>query len=194
LNVLRTELRRRRAALTAADVAAASRQIDRLLWRLPFMARCRSLACYLAVRQEVDCAPMMAAAWSRRRMVLLPMLHARQLAFAPYQRDMPMVRNRFGIPEPEAPGQHTYHGAEIDVVLVPLVGFDPHGNRLGMGAGYYDRTFRFLRHRRYWRRPRLVGIAYDFQCVDALPRRAWDVPLDVVVTDESVYECPAAGG
>jgi 5-formyltetrahydrofolate cyclo-ligase len=180
--------------LTAADVAAASRQVDRLLWRLPFMARCRRLACYLAVRQEVDCAPMMAAAWARRRMVLLPVLHARQLTFAPYQRDMPMVRNRFGIPEPAAPGLHTCHGAGIDVVLVPLVGFDPRGSRLGMGAGYYDRTFRFLRHRRHWRHPRLVGIAYDFQCVDALPRRAWDVPLDVVVTDERVYECTPVGG
>ena len=71
-------------------------------------------------------------------------------------------------------------------MLVPLVGFDGAGNRLGMGAGYYDRTFAFRHARRHWRGPRLIGVAYDCQEVDAIDDRAWDVPLDGVVTESGV--------
>ena len=74
----------------------------------------------------------------------------------------------------------------LDLVLVPLVGFDGAGNRLGMGGGFYDRSFAFLGQRR-WRRPRLVGVAFDLQRVDRLPRRAWDVPLDAVASERGCY-------
>jgi 5-formyltetrahydrofolate cyclo-ligase len=68
-------------------------------------------------------------------------------------------------------------------VLAPLVAFDRSGNRLGMGGGYYDRSFAYLRHRVHWRRPRLIGYAYGFQEVQALERAHWDVPLSGVVTE-----------
>ena len=191
LHVLRSEMLRRRRALGPEDAARAALQISRRLWQLPFMARCRRLACYLAVRREADCGNVMAEAMARSRAVFLPVLHRRQLAFAPYRPGSAMVSNRFGIPEPAEAGGHWCRGAEIDVALLPLVAFDERGRRLGMGGGYYDRTFRFLLHHEHWRRPRLVGIAYDFQRVDALPARAWDVPLDAVVTDQRVYDCHA---
>ena len=65
----------------------------------------------------------------------------------------------------------------LDLVLVPLVGFDARGHRLGMGAGLYDRHFAFLRHRRAWRRPRLLGLAFEAQKVARLAEAAHDVPL-----------------
>lgn len=191
LKSLRGDLIRRRCALDPEDVARASLQINRRLWQMPLMARCRRLACYLAVRQEADCGNIVAEAWSRGRAVFLPILHARQLVFAPYRPGMNMVSNRFGIPEPAQDDTAWCRGDELDVALLPLVGFDLHGSRLGMGGGYYDRTFRFLLDRRLWRRPRLIGIAYDFQRVDALPAREWDVPLDAVVTENRVYDCRA---
>ena len=75
----------------------------------------------------------------------------------------------------------------LDLVLVPLVGFDARGNRLGMGAGLYDRHFAFLRHRRAWRRPLLVGLAFDVQRVERLAEAAHDVPLWAVVTERAIY-------
>jgi 5-formyltetrahydrofolate cyclo-ligase len=75
----------------------------------------------------------------------------------------------------------------LDLVLVPLVGFDPRGHRLGMGAGLYDRHFAFLRHRRTWRRPLLVGVAFEAQKVERLTEAEYDVQLDGVVTECGVY-------
>ena len=77
-------------------------------------------------------------------------------------------------------------GAAIDLVLMPLTAFDAHGHRLGMGGGYYDRTFSFRRGRAHWLRPRLVGVAWAFQRVDALDVAPWDVPMDAVATDRGV--------
>jgi 5-formyltetrahydrofolate cyclo-ligase len=76
---------------------------------------------------------------------------------------------------------------ELDLILMPLVGFDDRGNRLGMGGGFYDRSLEFLRHRQHWRKPHLLGIAYDFQRVNGLTADPWDVPLQGVITDQAVY-------
>ena len=75
---------------------------------------------------------------------------------------------------------------ELDLVFVPLVGFDPRGNRIGMGRGFYDSCFAFRRRLRHWRRPLLVGVAYDAQCVPVLPVETHDVPLDAIVTESSL--------
>jgi 5-formyltetrahydrofolate cyclo-ligase len=93
------------------------------------------------------------------------------------------VSNCFGIPEPAGASGRWLRGAELDVVLAPLVAFDRAGHRLGMGGGFYDRTFRFVVRRAEWRRPWIIGLAYDFQRVDALPVERWDVPLHAVVTE-----------
>ena len=75
---------------------------------------------------------------------------------------------------------------DLDLVLVPLVAFDDRGNRLGMGGGYYDQTFAFLSQRQHYRRPTLLGVAYEFQRLVALPVQAWDIPLDGVATEKRV--------
>ena len=79
------------------------------------------------------------------------------------------------------------YGRELDLILAPLVGFDTHGNRLGMGGGYYDRTFAYLKHRLHWQKPRLIGLAYELQRVADLANHAWDVPLQSVVTEQHIY-------
>jgi 5-formyltetrahydrofolate cyclo-ligase len=185
LRKLRSQLTDRRSRLTAGEVAAAAACIHRRVWQLPLLSRCRRVACYLAVRQEVDCGPIIASTLARGREVLLPVLHGRQLCFVSYRPGVAMIRNRFGIPEPAGSGRRPPSG--LDVVLVPLVGFDGSGHRLGMGGGYYDRTFRFLLNRHCWRRPHLIGLAYEFQRVPALPQRPWDVPLEMVVTEDRVH-------
>ena len=91
------------------------------------------------------------------------------------------------IPEPLVERRELVRVRDLDLILMPLVGFDLQGNRLGMGGGFYDRSLAFLRYRLYWKRPRLLGLAYDFQQVDILTADPWDIPMQAVVTDQAVY-------
>jgi 5-formyltetrahydrofolate cyclo-ligase len=89
--------------------------------------------------------------------------------------------NFFGILEPD-PSRRT-DPRRLDLVLTPLVAFDDHGVRIGVGRGYYDRCFRFLRPRQIWHRPKLLGVAYELQHVPVIPPEPWDVPLWGAVTE-----------
>jgi 5-formyltetrahydrofolate cyclo-ligase len=183
VKALRSAIRGQRAALPPAQVAATSLQIARELWRLPVFSRCERIACYVAVGGEVDCGPIMAEALTRGRRIYLPVLHGRTLLFAPWDPGRDMVANRFGIPEPAGNSARWLRGSQLGVVLAPLVAFDDSGHRLGMGGGFYDRTFRFLAQRRLWHRPHFIGLGYEFQRVDRLARQRWDVPLHGAVTE-----------
>jgi 5-formyltetrahydrofolate cyclo-ligase len=119
--------------------------------------------------------------------VLSRLTHDR-LWFVPFTPDTPLTRNRFGILEPLAPARTRVCAQELDLILMPLVGFDTRGNRLGMGGGFYDKSLAFLRTRSVWRKPHLIGLAHDFQRVDKLAAGAWDVPLQAVATDCGVYQ------
>ena len=93
-------------------------------------------------------------------------------------------RGRYGILEP---GQGIAMSVRrLDVLLMPLVGFDAQGHRIGMGKGYYDRALAFRNRRRTRERPLLVGLAFECQRVDALPARPHDIPLDRLVTEAGV--------
>ena len=107
------------------------------------------------------------------------------MRFARFDNRTKLTKNRFGIPEPIVTRRRYLSAALLDLVLMPLVAFDASGNRLGMGGGFYDKTFSFLKRRKSWKRPKLIGVAYDFQQIDDLPGDAWDVPLDGVVTNKS---------
>ena len=184
---LRRELRARRRALAPEYRVEAAFAAATALATSPAFRPATRIAAFVAADAELDPGPFIALARSRRRTVYLPVLDprpARGLSFVRTDAGAPLEPNRYGIPEP-APGP-SIDPRFLDLVLVPLVGFDGAGNRLGMGAGYYDRTFAFRRARRHWRGPRLIGVAYDCQEVDAIDDRAWDVPLDGVVTESGV--------
>ncbi|SFU50833.1 5-formyltetrahydrofolate cyclo-ligase [Halomonas korlensis] len=188
---LRRELRRRRHALTREQRRQATERLCRHLRQLPEVRRARRVALYLPNDGEIDPTPLIG--WFRRRHarvylpVLRPLSH-NALWFVHYHADTPMVTNRFGIAEPET--RHGAHRARrlpawaLDLILLPLVGFDDHGQRIGMGGGFYDRTLAFTR--RPGPRPRLIGLAHDGQRVERLPVAPWDVPLDAIVSDRRV--------
>lgn len=109
------------------------------------------------------------------------------MEFRRYARDTRLRPNRYGIGEPERGAASRIAAQHLDLVLVPLVAVDTHGTRLGTGAGFYDRCLQHLRVGRRWRRPKLIGLAYEFQRVDQLAARAWDVPLDALITEKGLY-------
>lgn len=187
LRDLRRAMNERRRGLAPDQLQAASRAVAGRLWRLPVMARATGIGAYFAVAGEVDCTEIIGEAWERHRRVWLPVLQGARFHYAPYRQDSPLEENRYGIPEPVAGRRALREARCMDLVLVPLVAFDGSGNRLGMGGGYYDRSFSFRRNREHWRRPVLVGLAHEFQCVRRLPAKPWDVPLDFVVTEAAVH-------
>jgi 5-formyltetrahydrofolate cyclo-ligase len=132
---------------------------------------------------EVSCQPFVAAARLRGKRIFAPVLRKNALLYAPLHSSAKITRNRYGIPEPMHTRQQLIAPRRLDIVLVPLVAFDNDLNRLGMGGGYYDRTFAFRQRRQKYRKPRLVGLGYSFQHVSQLQPAPWDVPLDCAVTE-----------
>jgi len=111
----------------------------------------------------------------------LPVLHDDQLRFAPWRAGDPLVTNRYGIPEPDVEPSSALDARAMALVVTPLVGFDAQGHRLGMGGGWYDRSFAFRQTDAA--PPLLVGAAFASQQVDTLEAASWDVPLDAICTE-----------
>jgi len=105
--------------------------------------------------------------------------------FAPYDNNTALTQNQWGVGEPPAPDELILP-TSFDVVFVPLVGFSTNCSRLGMGKGFYDRTFSFKISNRH-SRPLLVGLAHECQLTETFPVASWDVRLDAVITAEKIY-------
>jgi len=151
----------------------------------------KRVALYVAADGEPDVWTLLERMPARGRRWYLPVLRGHapgRLWFVRHRPGEPLRPNRFGIPEPVRRRRHIQPVHALDLVLVPLVGFDARCNRLGMGAGFYDRSLAPLRRRRHWHRPLLVGIAHDCQRVEQLQPQPWDVPLDAVVTENGTYQ------
>ena len=179
---LRRALRTRRRSLSPAQQAAASAAVAAVGTALPAFRRARRIGFYLAHGGELDPAPLRRRAQRLGKGCYLPVLHPlghNRLHFVAWREGEPLVRNRFGIPQPRL--QRPVPAWSLDLILVPLVAFDAQGNRLGQGAGFYDRTLAFRRRGR--RRPHLIGLAHAFQQVPLLPTAPWDVPLDGIATE-----------
>lgn len=155
-----------------------------IVLRQRWYRRARTLAVYLPNDAEMDPTPLLSAAYAEGKRILLPRLRQKHLEFVVYRPGRSgLRRNRFNIAEPIGPAVSV---RRIEVVCVPLVGFDRRGRRLGMGGGFYDRTFANNRSGAgvtKVRRPRLIGLAYACQEVAQLPHAAWDVQLDGVITE-----------
>ena len=183
---LRREMRRRRRALDEVDRRAAARALSRRLAGSQWFANSRTIAVYLPNDGEISLLPLVARAWSMGKRTYLPKLFGPKLWFLPFHARTTFSGNRFAISEPGEPARQRIRPMFLDLVLFPLVAFDRLGNRLGMGGGYYDRTFEAVRRRTVWRGPKLVGVAFELQKVDALPAADWDVPLDAVATERAI--------
>jgi len=186
---LRKHLRRKRRSLSFEQQQQASEQLALNLLKHPDLHRARHIGIYLANDGEID--PHLYIDLARRKGIhfYLPILHPiypGKLVFSPYFDGIRLSANRFGIPEPPFPRSRRRPAWALDAVLFPLVGFDENGGRLGMGGGFYDRTFAFSRIRPGMA-PKLIGLAHDFQKVRELPIEPWDVPLHGVVTDKRRY-------
>jgi 5-formyltetrahydrofolate cyclo-ligase len=144
---------------------------------------------YLSFDGEVDLSELMETATRSGKTIVLPVINRRSdpgMCFHRYRSGDSVRCNRFGIREPCLSDRSRIRPSSIGLVLMPVVGFDRSGTRLGMGGGFYDRYFAQLADRSGLHN-RLVGVAFECQKVKSLPRHAWDIPMTAVVTERRVY-------
>jgi 5,10-methenyltetrahydrofolate synthetase len=188
---LRQSCRQQRNQLTPREQFEHARLATARLLRSPWLQRPKRIAVYLSQDGELSTELLTHQLWKSHHHVYLPVLktlRGRHMAFARYTPDTPMAPNRFGILEPDIPNHQHLTGNQLDVVLMPLTCFDEQGHRIGMGGGFYDRTFQFKR----WlpsahSRPKLIGWAHECQKVESIPSEPWDLPLEGLVSEKHLY-------
>ncbi len=192
---LRQTIRQQRRALSFSESVTCAEQLAQHAARHPLLLRSTRIAAYLATDGEIDPMPLLETLWSAGKQVYLPVLvpfSRQKLWFARFNPGDMLACNRFGIPEPVR--RCLIKPCALDLVLTPLVAFDVSGHRVGMGGGFYDRTFAFLQQRQYWKKPGLLGLAYEFQKQDRIKPNNWDVSLDAIATELHIYQGAVATG
>ncbi|WLH12532.1 5-formyltetrahydrofolate cyclo-ligase [Pseudomonas hefeiensis] len=187
---LRRLLRQARRALTPAQQREAARGLYRQLAQHPLFRRAKHIALYLPNDGEIDPRLLLRAAQRRGKATYLPVLSPWPQTKMAFQRIRPGEKlrpNRFRILEPQMNIARQRKVWTLDLVLLPLVGFDDVGGRLGMGGGFYDRSLAYLARRKQWRKPTLLGLAHECQKVERLAQASWDVPLQGTVSDRHWY-------
>jgi 5-formyltetrahydrofolate cyclo-ligase len=184
---LRNQLRSRRKALSEEQQALASKHLASVVCNLDAFYQSQHIALYLASDGEASPEQVVETVWNQGKLCYLPVLdpvdrHA--MHFQRYDQDTELVVNRFGIAEPSFDQAACLAAKSLDLVLMPLTGFDEQGNRLGMGGGFYDRTFAFVEQ---GKKPVLIGLAHECQKVEKIPVADWDVPMKGVATDKAFY-------
>ena len=181
-NELRRKCRQARADLSAKKRDEASSRICDAVMRAGFFRRSQNIGCYLPSDEEVDTWPIIARAFSMGKQISAPVLRKNgSMRFRELNPDSTLSANQFGLLEPQEGDFVDPH--RLDIVITPLVAFDSSGNRIGMGGGYFDRTFSFLKGRKIWLHPKLIGVAFDCQRVNAIAPNPWDIGLFRVVTE-----------
>ncbi len=187
---LRRTKRSARRALTPHEQQLHARAVARHLAASKLLLCFKRFAVYAPSDGELDPSPIAEHLLAANKVVTLPVVEHRsgsadappqRLSFYRYRNDTPLVRNRFGINEPDTRRATHVPTAILDVVLLPLVAFDDAGYRLGMGGGFYDATFQHVH-----RRALLIGLAHELQHSADVPHRRWDVPLDGVITERAM--------
>ena len=187
---LREELRAQRTRLTPGQRIAAATGVAAMLEQLPEFMVDQRVAGYWAVAGELPLHAAVGDLNARDQRYYLPVLERqRRLRFGPWRIGAELRTNRYGIPEPQCDADQLLDPAALDLVLVPLLGFDRRGHRLGTGAGYYDRSFAFLQGKPRPATPILVGIGYSFSERPLLPAESWDIQMDFVATERELIDC-----
>lgn len=187
---LRRQLRAARRALSRSQQQRAARDLYRQLVQQPMFRRARHIALYLPSDGEIDPRPLLRAAQRRGKATYLPVLSAwpkSKMVFQRVRAGQNLRLNRFKIAEPRANRHQQRRVWTLDLIVLPLVGFDAHGGRLGMGGGFYDRCLAYRALRTQPQKPQLLGVAHECQKVEKLAMASWDVALTATVTDRAWY-------
>ena len=174
-------MKKRRSELSSREVRARSERIIARLTGQEVYRLAGCLACYVSIANEVDTHVLIDLALDSGKRVSVPVVGPnRTLIHREVRSRAELIPSGFGLLEPSCEGGAVVPPDAFDVVLVPGLAFDRSGNRVGFGAGYYDRFLSLA--------PALkVGLAYDFQLFDRLPAGPRDIPMDHVVAESGIH-------
>lgn len=179
---LRNTIKQVRSKLTVPYRSTSSNQICTRIRSLEQYRQAKRIALYFAINGEIDLTTLWNSAPLQGKFCYFPVLNNDStLSFLPATPNTPFKSNRYSIPEPDVSPDLAIPVDQLDLIIVPVVAFDIRCTRLGMGAGYYDRTLENKKH------GHIIGVAYQFQRVDFIEPQPWDVPLDAVVTQKAIY-------
>lgn len=184
---IRETLRQQRQAISTAKKAAYAKEIYKqfLNYYAQFLTSSpKKIASYYASEEEIS-PRWIDEMLSQSHQLFYPALHPfkkRQLFFA--QKTDIKKHNKYGLQEPLFIAENTLAPWELDVILVPLVGFDLNKNRIGMGGGFYDNSLQFCK---VFNRTEFVGIAFDEQQFSGFEHKLvamndWDIKMDTIIT------------
>lgn len=183
--LLRKNLRELRKSFAPTKQLLAAKRLGLKLADCGFFTKRAKLAFYLASDGEINTFPAIKKALRETCKIFIPAVEENNgLIFRRFNLFSPLIKNQFGIGEPRT---ESIPAIELDIIFLPLVGFDKRGNRLGMGGGYYDRALEALEGNK--RRPLFIGLAYDEQEVNSIERDTWDIRLDCIVTERGAIIC-----
>ena len=178
----RSEALKARRALDDNARDIANSRINEKFIRSHEFSAARTVACYLPMDDEVDPSRIIKRAWCANKRVFCPVIENNgNMVFRKLDRDTTLHRNDYGLWEPV--NGVSISSRSLDLVVTPLVAFDANNNRIGMGGGFFDRSFAFLRHRNRWLRPKLIGLAFACQKVEEIETNPWDIRLYSVISD-----------
>lgn len=187
-SALRKKMRLRRRSLNSRQQKQAALGLAGHLCQHSSFLNSKRIAFYLANDGEISTRPLIELAWKMGKEVYLPVLHPvlkNRMWFVHYSKNSKMQKNIFGIIEPNPKFNHRVPARTLGMVGLPLVAFDQAGGRLGMGGGFYDRSFAFKKTTR-GQTPRLIGLAHSCQETAKLALEPWDIPLSAVATDAGI--------
>jgi 5-formyltetrahydrofolate cyclo-ligase len=187
---LRLQLRAARSSIPSAQRDRAATDLCNNALQLPYFNSAKKIALYWAHDDEISTMPLMHSLLEQGKECFLPVLLVdlhQKLAFASYTPETPLIKNRYGILEPELTFSSITRLVDLDIIFVPLLGFDNVGRRLGRGGGFYDATFADFHKSNTDKWPWLVGLGYNCQHVDEVPADSWDWQLDAVITESEVF-------
>lgn len=184
---IRESIRQQRRQLNPQQQQQAADQVTERVLQHPNVQQATTLALFLSFDGELDTQPLIQQLWQQQKQICLPVLHpfsAGNLLFLRYTPQTSLVINRLKIKQPRLDVRDIVPLRSLDVIFTPLVAFDSHGQRLGMGGGFYDRT---LQHwQQYGFYP--IGLAHDCQQVATLPQQPWDIPLPTILTPSKQWQ------
>jgi 5-formyltetrahydrofolate cyclo-ligase len=185
---LRSQLLAQRRALSHDSWRASSSKAQLNLLSLDEYARAECIALYAPAHNETDTGLILTAAFQAGKRVLYPAVCGHHMVFRRVERIEELREGAFGILEP-CPTGVDHQADEADLIVVPGVGFDLSGHRIGYGKGFYDR---FLHHP--GRTAHLVGLCHDFQLTDGLvPADIHDIPMEIIVSDVRIIRISRSG-
>jgi len=182
---LRRQLRQQRALLPALERHKIQMAVIAQVRR--YLKPGKKIAAYIPCGSEFSTWPLMLKALQRGVKLYLPQVpkQGKTLRFVRFDHAAQWSLGAYAIPEPNH--HETCPPRALDVVFMPLVGFDSRHGRLGQGGGFYDTTFAFRRSRRHYKRPLLIALAFECQRHDFLPTEVWDVQPDLIFTGINRY-------